>query len=430
MKTTKLERLLMDASSPGIKPGLARLSALCQALGHPERSFQAVHVAGTNGKGSTAAYLSQIFEEAGYPCALYTSPHLEDLSERCLFRGTPLPFEAWEQGVKAVLAALGNSSSLKADPPTFFELLTAAVFQMIRELGVPFVILETGMGGRLDATNIVPTENVLLSVITAIGMDHADYLGDSLEAIAAEKFAIVRPGRPALFMGDPPSLVSRFRSACKETGAEPHVLMQEWESSISCLDLNGGNFTLSGPSSRMNVQTPLLGRHQITNASLAAAACQLLRPRMEGLTERAIIEGIGKTRWPGRLELIPGEPPVLLDGGHNAHGVEHVVSSLGEIMGEGAEIGLVYATMADKDYSESLGLLRQLSDRIFCTAIPGNARCLPAADLAEAARKAGFFSVTEEADPLQALQLARAGGHPVLCLGSLYLVGWLRARIL
>jgi dihydrofolate synthase/folylpolyglutamate synthase len=269
-----------------------------------------------------------------------------------------------------------------------------------------------------------------MSIVTAIGMDHADYLGGTLEEIAAEKFAIVRPGRPALFMGDPPSLIPLFHDAGKRAGARPSVLSEGWHARDMSLSFTGGTFLLSGPQTSMRIETPLLGKHQIRNASLAAAACELLRPRLENLTERAIADGIAKTRWPGRLELIPGEPPVLLDGGHNAHGVKQVVSSLEEIMGvQKGGVGLVYATMGDKDYPLSLAYLRTLSDKICCTAIPGNERCLPAGDLARAAKEAGFTSVLAEENPLRALDLARRDGVPVLCLGSLYLVGWLRSRL-
>lgn len=429
MDFRELQQLLMDASSPGIKPGLARLSLLCQCLGHPERSFRAVHITGTNGKGSTAAYLSHIFEEAGYDCALYTSPHLEDLSERLQVRGRSLSLEAWERAVRAVLKALSEEPRLSSAPPTFFELLTATAFVLIRDEGTPFVILEAGMGGRLDATNILPPGGVLLTVITPIGEDHSDFLGETLQEIGREKFSVVRPGRPALFSGDPPSLVPQFRSCCERVHARPHVLSEEWSLCEKKLDIRGGEFVLTGGGDTLEIRTPLLGRHQLQNASLAAAASRILSRDLPGISPEVVVRGIGKTRWPGRLEVLDGVSPVLLDGGHNAHAVSRVVSSLREMTSPGAKIGLVYATMEDKDFHRSLELLRELTAEIICTEIPGNERSLSSEALSSAARKAGFNKVSVQDDPLLAVAEAREKADLVLCLGSLYLVGWLKSRL-
>lgn len=425
----ELQQCLIDASSPGIQPGLARLSLLCKCLNHPERSFHAVHVTGTNGKGSTSAYLSHIFEEAGYDCALYTSPHLEDISERLLLRGDPFSLAEWEQGIHAVLQAISQEPHLKRNPPTFFELLTATAFHLLREKKIPFVILEAGMGGRLDATNFLPPSAVLLSVVTSIGMDHSGFLGDSLSEIGEEKFAVVRPGRPALFSGDPSSLALQFRTCCERVKAVPHVLLEEWTPEEKSLDLHGGKFVLAGGGQTLEIQTPLLGRHQILNASLAAAASQILTEKLPGISREAIIRGIGKTRWPGRLEVVGDLPPVLLDGGHNSHAIASVVPSIREMVPAGTKIGLVYATMEDKDFSRSLSLLRELTDVIVCTEIPDNLRSMSAQALSRVAKKTGFTKVIVEVDPLQAVAEARKKVDLVLCLGSLYLVGWLRPRL-
>lgn len=429
MDFNKLQQLLMDASSPGIKPGLARLSLLCHCLGHPERSFRAVHITGTNGKGSTASCLSQIFEEAGYACALYTSPHLLNISERLLVRGEPLPVQDWEVAVQCVLRAILEEPRLRIEPPTFFEVLTAVSFLLIREKHMPFAILEAGMGGRLDATNILPPCQVLLSVITSIGQDHSEFLGQTLNDIAKEKFAVVRPGRPALFSGDPQPLISQFRVCCERVGARPHILSEEWLLWEKALDLRGGEFSLARDGNIMEIRTPLPGRHQIQNAAMAAAAGQILGRELPGLSRESVVQGIGKTRWPGRLEVMEGVPPVLLDGGHNSHAIARVVPSIREMTPAGTKVGLVYATMEDKDFPRSLSLLRELTDEIFCTEIPGNPRSLSAVALSVAARKAGFPNVSAEADPLRAVAKARKDSDLILCLGSLYLVGWLRSRL-
>ncbi len=429
MNTCRLEKLLSDAASPGIRPGLARLSCLCGLLDHPERSFRAIHVAGTNGKGSTAAYLSQIFEEAGYPCGLYTSPHLANLNERFLFRGEKVSYKHWNDAISSVLKVVRRDHRLRDNPPTFFELLTASVFCMIRDLKVPWVILEAGMGGRLDATNILPPQNILMSLITAIGWDHSTYLGGDLAGIAREKFAVVRPGRPALFLGDPSSEIFRFRSHCRRVGAFPRVFTEEWAVTCQSLCFTGGRFSLSSEAGSVEIQTPLLGEHQVMNAALAAAAAEIISPELDRFKPRTVVRGIAKTRWPGRLEVVAQDPCILLDGGHNAHAVGRVVSSLQKIVDEGTSVSVVYATMKDKDYRESLRILKVFSDNLYCTAVPDNSRGLSADSLTCAAREAGFTEVVEEEDPLRALSMACKTSQLVLCLGSLYFVGWLRERI-
>ena len=324
MDFNRLEDRLNRCSSPGIRPGLERLARLLSCLGNPERSFSAVHVLGTNGKGSTSATLESIWMEAGHRVALYTSPHLQSLGERLRVNGEPLDVETWLEAQDRLEGAIRGNALLRDDPPTYFENLTALAFLLIERSSVDVAIMEAGMGGRCDATNLV--RRVLCTLITPIGLDHQKFLGDTLQAVASEKFAAVRPHTPAVYAGGESALEEQFLAACGTHGAEGFLLPQL----VTASHIRG---TLKETTMDLHLHngwvleeamTPLIGPHQAMNAALACSAALCLHSSFP-ITEEAVRRGLERTQWAGRFEYIAGTPAVILDGAHNAHGMKGLV---------------------------------------------------------------------------------------------------------
>ncbi len=310
----------------GIKLGLANISALLKHLGNPHAGLRAVHIAGSNGKGSTAAFLSTILSRGGYRLGLYTSPHLIDFTERIRVNGVPITEEKVVQLTEQIrrvveqmerggeLWPVDDSSSLPPnfDPRkatiTFFEFTTAMAFLYFREAGVEVAVLETGMGGRLDATNVI---DPLLSLITPVSLEHQQYLGKSLLQIAAEKAGIIKPGRPLLTTALQPGVVSLFEKKCREAKSPFYA----WGRDFRGRRLGPGLMSFQGRHHRWpKLPLGLAGRHQTLNASLALAAAEVLMEKGFSLEEKHLREGLAETKWPGRLELIGDSPRIILKG--------------------------------------------------------------------------------------------------------------------
>ena len=440
-----LEDFFTRMASPGIRPGLERIARLLTLLGNPEKSFPAIHIVGTNGKGSTAAFTERILRESGYATALYTSPHLESPAERLLLNGTPLSVEEWSSCAFDVEDALKKDPTLRSDPPTFFEIVTATAFLLCGRFGVDVAVVEAGLGGRLDATNLLG--DVRLTLITSISMDHMDFLGDTLESIAAEKFAVMRKGMPALFSGTPASLVPLFRSTANENGAIPNITAEL----CSCEAIRNDSGELAytyrinhpalqspigrdgnqtGEGAVIPVSTCLRGMYQIENSALAISGALLLASRFQKITTESIRKGIAAARWPGRFETIHSNPPLVLDGGHNPGGVEKLTESLAVVYG-GKKIGVVYGCMKDKAYPECLALLRKVCSRLYCVEVPGNPRSARPELLAETARDSGWSpeEISVLHDPLEGIRAACLSNDVVVCCGSLYLIGYVKSRL-
>jgi len=420
-----LERRLQDAASPGTRPGLSRLARLCRLLDHPERSFRAVHVVGTNGKGSTAATLASILAEAHCSVGLYTSPHLTCVDERIRLNGKTLSFSLWQRGSEVILEAIRKDEKLALFPPTLFEVLTALAFWLFREVRCEIAVFEAGMGGRLDATNLL--SRIILTLVTPIAEDHSEYLGETLEEIAGEKFAVLRPGVPALFAGGGVSLERQFLERARKIGAEGHLLSEYPLDGIT-LSEEGTFFGLTFPKGeRRFYRTPLLGCHQAINASMALCGAFFLRSLYPRISGQVLTEGLAKTRWPGRLEIISRNPFILLDGGHNPHGLSATLSAVDEIWGKKKGRLAFFAAMADKDYRSELALIHGGDWRILCTEVPGVIRGEKALTLAETAREIGLDVIAADANLERAFAIARRESDFVLCCGSLYLIGALKA---
>ena len=395
----------------GSRPGLSRITALCHALGDPQKQLRCIHIAGTNGKGSTSAMLSSILRAAGYRTALFTSPYIYRFGERMQINGEPISDEA----LCRVMEEVRPHADAMADRPTEFELITAAAFLWFAREGVDVAVVEVGLGGRLDATNVI--EEPLLSVITGIALDHTAILGDTVEAIAREKAGILKPGCPA---------VAGF--VTPEVGA---VLSAEAEARGTAIDFadralltveevspHGTVFSFGGDR---GVKIPFAAVYQPRNAALVLDAVALLRRRGLTISDDAMRRGMASVRWPARFEYFRHSPDVVFDGSHNPEGIAAAAESIRRLY-EGRVL-LLTGVMRDKDYTAMIATLSPLIAEVFCVT-PENPRALDAESLAEAWRSGGVaatpFGTVEEA-MRRALQKARAEGLPLFILGSLYL---------
>ena len=399
----------------GHKPGLSRTRTLLAALGDPHKTLKFVHVAGTNGKGSTAAMLASCLQAAGYRVGLFTSPFINRFNERIQINGEQIPDEALVQLVEQVRPA----ADAMTDIPTEFEIITALGMLWFAEQKCDIVVLEVGLGGTLDSTNVIdPPE---CAVITALGMDHVKELGPTLADIAAAKAGILKPGSPAVSYGGVPEADAVIARVAKEQHAPLTVV------DFSKLRLDGGDldevtFDFDGLD---GVRLPLIGSYQPRNAAVAITALRVLRGRGWHIPEQAIRKGLETVKWPGRFELLRRAPAFVLDGSHNAHGMRATVQSLRDRF-PGEKFVFLLSIMADKDVDEMLDLLAPLAKR-FVTVAAHTPRALPAETLAEVLRAR---SIPAEAAPGIEEGVARAvelgGQGPVCALGTLYFSGEVR----
>ncbi len=390
-------------------PGLQVMAALCGRLGQPQRQLRCVHIAGTNGKGSCAAMVSAMLRAAGYRTGLYTSPDLIGPWERIKVDGVDITLNDFARVTRRVQAACAG-----LDEPSYFEKMTAAAFLYFADRQCDYVVLETGLGGRLDATNVI--EKPAVSVIMPIGLDHTAVLGGTLAAIAGEKAGIVKPGRPVVCAPQPPEAEAVIRARCEGLDAPLHMVDIKKIHPLSH-DLTGQRFSY-GQLQALSLS--LLGAHQLENASAAIEAGRVL-----GLGEEHIRAGLASAKWPCRFEHIPGRPPFILDGAHNAHGAAALAEGLWDYC-PGQRFTFLMGVMADKDWRDMLALLQPLAARFVCIAPEDGPRALPAAELAAAVD--GAPAQTADSLP-QALALCRAHDEPVCACGSLYYIGRLRALL-
>lgn len=415
----EVEKRMFGLAYPGIRPGLSRIARLLEALGHPERSFPAIHVVGTNGKGSTSVLIESVLRYAGYRTALYTSPHLHHFGERLRMGGDLVGPESWHHAIDALETALHETG----EAPTFFEISTAAAFLLIASENTEVAVVEAGLGGRLDATNILP--RVLVSVLTTIGLDHGEYLGSNLSGVAAEKFAVLRPGGKSCFAGGNEELERMYHERYAFLKNQGINLSSSASWSVKKINQAGTVFDVTLQSQTYHdLETGLIGRHQAANAVNALAALSLLPGEVIPLSEKQVREGFRKARLPGRFDIRKiKDNTIILDGAHNPQGTAALVETVSEVFpGEG--IPIVFASMGDKDYRQSLDLLRHLKGDLFLTQVPGMDRSANLRHLLEAAENQsgwpGKVAVMES--PQHALEEALKTNGTVLCCGSLYLL--------
>ena len=421
---------------------LDRMRRLLEALGRPERDLVSVHVAGTKGKGSTAAMLHAIGMAAGLKTGLYTSPHLVDIRERIRIGPEDISAGALRRLIESARPSIERFRA-EGDPPTFFEIFTALAFRHFANVGTDLVVAEVGLGGRLDATNVLAPE---VSVLTAISIDHTHQLGDTLRAIAAEKAGIIKPGVPVVSQPQPREALEVIEEACRTAGAPLLVIGREvtyeWApASEGGRAGGGGRLAVRTPQATYDgLFVPLMGEHQALNASAAIAAAERVRPlagRRPGeaglcpggagrLTPETVRRALGEVRWPGRMEWLQGRPDWLLDGAHNRASMERLMEGLSRHF-PGRPMVFVFASAADKDVD---GMLAALAERTGGAPVvftrTDNPRAADPADLSARFGRFGGRTSETAANVSEAIAAARrlAGtGKLVVVCGSLYLVG-------
>ena len=400
------------------KLGLERIAAVLAELDSPHQRLRFLHVAGTNGKGSTCAMLESGLRAAGRRTGLFTSPHLAEPTERIRIDGEPVSAERFAEAFDLVHAAVERllARGLIDLHTTYFETITAMALVIFAQELVDVVVLEVGLGGRLDATNVVTPE---LCVITPIDFDHEAYLGRSLEAIAGEKAGILKAGIPAVFSRQRPEAAAVLDLRAAQL-CIPVARTDAWKIRELELDARGSRFLLCGEL-QLRIECPLAGEHQVENAATAALA--LTR---RGVPESAIAAGIAQTRWPGRLERVSERPEIILDGAHNPAGARALAAYIARFY-RGRRVRLIYGAMRDKSIDEISGILFPLAEQVIVTA-PRQARALAPAAIHQVAEHPGLCTAPALED---ALRMVRDAGPEdvVFITGSLFLVAEARAML-
>ncbi len=412
----------------GIKLGLANSAAIMRLLGDPHRRFRSVHVAGTNGKGSTAAFISSVLEAVGLRTGLYTSPHLVSFTERIRINGVHVAEERVVELAKRVRDAYRNVTSAEGrEPiePTFFEVATAMAFAHFAEEGVDIAVIEVGMGGRLDSTNIITP---LVSLITNIDIEHAEFLGGTLELIAAEKAGIIKEGVPVVTGASQPGVIS----VIEKTAAKRQATLFRYEKDFVSQNVLSGVpqvFDYQGMKSvYKSLAIRMLGRHQIANACLAVAGIECIRMAGIPIDETALRRGLLTAAWEGRLERVSVRPDIYLDGAHNPAAGRTLAAAVREMKRSYGRIILVLGILADKDYQGIVSELAPLADSVIVTK-PQYSRALGIHALESEVRR--FQKSVSTADTVrQAISTARdiaSDDDLIIITGSLYVVGDARA---
>jgi dihydrofolate synthase/folylpolyglutamate synthase len=398
----------------GMRPGLEKISKLLSRLGNPQDRIKSIHVAGTNGKGSTCAFLASIIEQAGYKAGLFTSPHLVRFNERIRINGVEItPDEV------TTLA----KTAIDASPPetTFFELVTAMAWLHFANREVDFAVMETGMGGRFDATNAAPG---ILSVITPISIEHSRYLGETIGEIAFEKAGIIKPGKPVVTSRLTEEALEVIAGECSRLSSPLFRCGEEFGGKWTegCLSYEGIKCRLH------DLRPGLMGRYQSENAFTALASAEILECMGVSISEEAMVSGIQKARWPGRMELVGEEPRILLDGAHNPASAKVLAEELRNLSHN--RLLLVIGIMSDKDVGGILNPLIPYADKIYAVAPPID-RAMPSETLAELIASLGgeCDNAGEVTKGLEMAKTVACPGDLILVCGSLFTIGEARAYL-
>lgn len=398
----------------GVKLGLQNMARLLDALDHPEERFPSVLIGGTNGKGSTAAFLASILQAQGYKVGLYTSPHLLDFTERILINGAPIAQEE--------VAALADelrpviSSVFSTPHPTFFEVSTAMAFLHFARCGVDYAVVEVGLGGRFDATNVLTPE---VAIVTNVSLEHQEYLGRTLEKIAFQKAGIIKEGGKVVTAAEEPEALAVLEQVAREKAASLFRIQERFRWTIRRSDLEGQIFDLFGEEASYNgLEIKLLGKHQVTNAATALLAAETLGRRP---SQEAIAEGLKRAWWPGRLQIMGREPLLILDGAHNPAGAKALAAFVREHLASRRLI-LLFGVLKEKDWEGMLSELGPLASVVVLTR-PESERAADPHDLTTAERYCPKIEIQEEV--AEALDLAQEAASPedaILVTGSLFTV--------
>ena len=393
------------------KPGLERITELCAGLGNPQSRLKFIHIAGTNGKGSFCSMTSSVLRAAGYKVGLFTSPYIKEFNERMQING-----ENISNGELAALTERVRPIAEKmADKPTEFELITAIAFEYFASNNCDVVVLEAGLGGRLDSTNVISSS--VLSVITGVALDHTAILGDTVEKIAREKAGIIKAGAPVLYGGDDEAAYEVIKNRADELGSRLARVDYERLKNL-CSDLEGSSFDYG---ERKALKIRLLGLYQPRNAAVVVEAVDILKSEGFDIPEDALRQGLESAVWHARFEKVCQEPLIIFDGAHNPQGISQAVASIKHYFAD-KRVCLLTGVLRDKDYTEIARSLSEVTELAF-TLTPDSPRALPSSEYAEVLSLQGVSATPCESIE-EAFYMAKAAakerGIPLVCLGSLY----------
>lgn len=409
-------KYIQTVSWKGSKLGLDRTQELLAKLGNPEKKMKFIHLAGTNGKGSTASMISTILEKAGYKVGLYTSPYIMRYNERMQINHQQIP----DDELAVVTEHIRPIADAMEDVPTEFELNTALAMEYFSRNNCDIVVLEVGMGGELDSTNVIDVPEV--AIITAMGFDHVAELGPTMADIARAKAGIIKDGCTVVSYGGNPEADDVIANTCVEKGA---TLRQPNFAAIV-----PGEFSLEGQTfsykTWQNMSIPLVGEYQMNNAAVVLEAVEALRAKGWNISDENVREGMATTKWPARFEVLRRDPVFIVDGGHNPHGIKATAQSL-QRMFPGRKFTFVTGVMADKDVESILGLVTPLAKQFFAVR-PDNPRAMKAEELAERIRALGVPAEACESVAAGVAKAIEAEGTDgvAVALGSLYMSGEVR----
>lgn len=401
----------------GSKPGLSRTLELLSKIGRPDKKLKFVHVAGTNGKGSTSACIASILRCAGYNVGLYTSPFITVFNERMMFNGQNITDDELNEVTDYIKPF---ADSMADNPPTEFELITVIAMEYFARKKCDIVVLEVGMGGELDSTNVIDSPEC--AVICAIGLDHTKFLGDTVEKIASAKAGIIKKGTSVAVYDEKESVMRVFEEACKRCGAKLRKA-DFTKLSDEVFDLDVCRFSYG---KYKNLSLHLTGTYQPKNASVAILACELLRERGWAISDENIYDGLSNVSWKGRFEVLGKNPIFILDGAHNPHGMKATSQSFSDHFG-GRKIHFLVGVMADKDVESMMKMLIPLATD-FVTVRPDNDRAMSASELRNLLTGLGASAVSENTVYDGVKRVLSLAGNDGICaaLGSLYFSGDVR----
>lgn len=409
----------------GSKLGLENILYLLNLMGNPHQGLKVIHVAGTNGKGSTCSYISSVLAAQGYKVGLYTSPYLEEFTERIRVNGVNIPKEELAEITAFVKEKVEEMLSRGKNHPTEFEVVTAIGFEYFQREAVDYLVLEVGLGGRGDSTNVI--DNPLVSVITPIDFDHMDYLGDTLDKIAYEKAGIIKKNCPVVTYPQRPEALKVIEDVCRQLDAPLFIAPVD---AVEVLRYDDAGQCFHGPYGEEKLEElriSMLGEHQIQNAVLALTALHVLeKVHHVSISKEALYKGFQKANWPGRLEVMGRRPTVMIDGAHNVHGMKSLAKAIRTLYKD-RRIILVMGMLGDKDVEGMLQEILPLADQVIVTK-PKNPRAMEPDKLAqrissyqkEAIKRENIGQAVEEA-----LKLAAQEDVVIFC-GSLYMIGDVR----
>lgn len=423
-------KYISESSRFSINLGLERTEKMLELLGNPQNKLKCIHIAGTNGKGSTSAMISQILMEQGYKTGLYTSPYIEVFEERIQINRENITKEALAKLVTKVSLAVEELKKLGFEPPTQFEIITAAAFLYFYENNVDFVVLEVGLGGRLDATNVITP---ILSIITSISLDHVNILGDTIEKIAYEKAGIIKNNVPVVLYPQNIEAYNVIHSICKEKNSRLVVVDVEkadFLQSIISDDFVGQEIKIQTSMDNYTIKLSLLGKHQILNCATSITAIEELIELGITIDKDNIINALSKVKWMVRLEILKRKPLVVIDGAHNKDGIKMLLESIKQYFNY-SRINLIIGILADKEVEEMVESIAKEAEKIICVT-PNNDRAELSENLKEMVSKFNQNCIAEENYSKayeKAIECCNDDDLLLVC-GSLYMVGDMRKHII